>query len=398
MEFTHKPKNKVVLGLGYGDEGKGMAVAHEVIRALAFGLTPVVVRFNGGPQAAHNVRVVGDDGNVLHHTHSQFGSGALLGADTIITKGMLFDPFSVANEASHLSFVTKSDSISKLMVDMACPVILPIHVYANQHLERGRGKHRHGSTGRGIGIARACEHACKTGDVDPHMLIDVKSLFQPNILLAKMQFWCKWISSQYGVEMEEPSMGLAEDISNGVRRLNAYGMRVSEHTTDIVRENIINFHCVIFEGSQGLLLDRRYGTFPHVTYGDMSAYGAFEVAGCKVPVMGVTRSYQTRHGNGPFPTEGTYDAPEVDNITTTWAGKFRTGLLDAAMFKSVTSWEPVDELAVSCMDRYPGKFCGYDHEVIETGPERFLSHLEHVAQAPVTVVGYGNTVGQWTDR
>ena len=217
--FKHEPTHKVVLGLGYGDEGKGMAVAHEVARALAFGLRPIVVRFNGGPQAAHNVRVQTDDGNVMHHTHSQFGSGALLGAKTILAKGMLFDPLAVAREASHLSFVTKRDVMPDLMVDKACPVVLPIHAYANQQLERIRGNERHGSTGRGIGVARACEHACKTGLVDRDMLIDVRSLFNATELNSKMRFWCEWISKQFHIEVDVPIGGFADDMSDGMRRL-----------------------------------------------------------------------------------------------------------------------------------------------------------------------------------
>ena len=78
-----KPVPAAIVGLGFGDEGKGMAVAHEVGRSRACGLDAMVVRFNGGPQAAHNVRVVDRDGNIRHHTHAQFGSGTLLGARII---------------------------------------------------------------------------------------------------------------------------------------------------------------------------------------------------------------------------------------------------------------------------------------------------------------------------
>lgn len=398
MEFKHEPAHKVVLGLGYGDEGKGMAVAHEVARALAFGLRPIVVRFNGGPQAAHNVRVQTDDGNVMHHTHSQFGSGALLGAQTILAKGMLFDPLAVAREASHLSFVTKRDVMPDLMVDNACPVVLPIHAYVNQQLERTRGDERHGSTGRGIGVARACEHACKTGLVDRDMLIDVRSLFNATELNSKMRFWCEWISKQFHIEVDVPIGGFADDMSDGMRRLVWDGMCVSEFTDDIVRSSMRNGRCAIFEGSQGLLLDERYGAFPHVTYGDMTADGAFDVAGCRLPVMGVTRSYQTRHGAGPLPTEGTYDAPEEDNGTSEWAGKFRTGLFDGDTFSALMVKEGVDEIAVSCMDRYPGRYCDEFGGRVESDADDFILALENMAHAPVTVVGNGNMVHQWGDR
>lgn len=395
MAFKYKPTHKVVLGLGYGDEGKGMAVAHEVARALSFGLDPLVVRFNGGPQAAHNVRVQ-VDGHALHHTHAQFGSGSLFGAKTVLAKGMLFDPLAVASEASHLSYVTKQDVMKDLVVDVACPVVLPIHAYANQRLELMRGDRRHGSTGRGIGIARACEHACRSGDVDPDMLIDVRTLFDEAILHSKMAFWCNWISRRYSIRLDEPERSLAKSVSEGMRTLCAYGLRVTEFSEGLVRHHMRDGF-VIFEGSQGLLLDERYGTFPHVTYGDMTAKGAFDVAGCELPVMGVTRSYQTRHGAGPLYTEGTYDAPEDDNGTTTWAGKFRTGLLDIDRFQLVTTCEVFNEIAVSCMDRYPWRFWHASGEV-EDDADDFIRDLELYAKAPVRVIGRGNMVHQWEDR
>lgn len=398
MDFKHEPTHKVVLGLGYGDEGKGMAVAHEVARALAFGLRPLVVRFNGGPQAAHNVRVQTEDGEILHHTHSQFGSGALLGAKTILTKGMLFDPLSVASEASHLSFVTKRDVMPELMVDKACPVVLPIHAYANRQLERNRGERRHGSTGRGIGAARMCEHACKSGDVDPDMLIDVRSLFDATSLHDKTRFWTDWISRRYAIDMPETDMRLAEDLADGMRHLVECGLRVTEFADETVRSSMHDGHCVIFEGSQGLLLDERYGMFPHVTYGDMTADGAFDVAGRVLPVMGVTRSYQTRHGAGPLLTEGTYDAPEEDNGTTEWAGGFRTGLFDADKFELVTSCERFSEIAVSHMDSYPGRYCRHGLDEVDADADTFIWDIELLSNALVTVIGKGNMVHQWEDR
>lgn len=228
------------------------------------------------------------------------------------------------------------------------------------------------------------------------MLIDVRTLFDEKSLHSKMRFWCDWISRKYSIRLEEPEQSLAKDISWGMRNLCAYGLRVTEFSEGLVRHHMRN-GCVIFEGSQGLLLDERYGSFPHVTYGDMTASGAFDVAGCELPVMGVTRSYQTRHGAGPLYTEGTYDAPEDDNGTTPWAGKFRTGLLDIDWLKVVTTCEHFDEIAVSCMDRYPGRFW-YALREVEDDADDFIRDLGVHAKAPVRVIGKGNMVHQWEDR
>src|SRR5689334_2296700 len=104
-----------VAGLGFGDEGKGTIVDALVDRHKA----PLVVRYTGGPQAAH--RVVLPDGR--EHIFSQFGSGTFSGARTFLSRHMLVDPISMANEAKHLRKVGVGDAYELLTVDVDAPVV-----------------------------------------------------------------------------------------------------------------------------------------------------------------------------------------------------------------------------------------------------------------------------------
>src|SRR5690349_8592758 len=110
----------LVLDLAYGDCGKGTIVDF-LTRAHAADL---VVRFNGGPQAGHNV--VTPDGR--HHTFSQFGSGTFVPAvRTLLSRFMLIEPYAMVNEAAHLAELAVTDALDRLMIDARCPVITPAH-------------------------------------------------------------------------------------------------------------------------------------------------------------------------------------------------------------------------------------------------------------------------------
>ena len=403
---------KIVIGLGFGDEGTGMAVAHEVEKSIADGHRPVVVRFNGGPQAQHNVRIV-CDGKVIHHTHSQFGSGALLGAKTYIAKGMLVDLDALIWEGEHLRDITGENPFTSVVIDKRCPVMLPMYARVNQELEYGRGDKRHGSTGRGVGIARACIDAEPISKTVSGAVVRVSDVLTGRYLMKQLEAWPLWLSREYGVSVPNESEIWAYDLCKARDKLMILGVRF-DYVDELVKKSVESKQ-VIFEGSQGVLLDKRVGWFPHVTYGDMDAFEARRLCGeHRAKVIGVTRSYQTRHGFGPMPTEGTCDIPEIDNETYEWAGVFRTGLLDIPNLARAADSTCVDEIAVSHMDSYPGrcvtrwegtsKVDGIDRYVpcgmcIEDMDEdTFISTIEDECHAPVTVIGRGPITDAWQDR
>src|SRR5215472_7367567 len=134
----------LVVDLAFGDSGKGSIVDY-LVRTRGAG---TVVRFNGGPQAGHNV--VTPDGR--HHTFSQFGSGTFVaGVHTILSRFMLIEPYALLNEEKHLAEIGVNDALLRLHIDPHCRVITPIHQAANRLREFARGEARHGTCGLGVG-------------------------------------------------------------------------------------------------------------------------------------------------------------------------------------------------------------------------------------------------------
>src|SRR5687767_10013422 len=134
----------LVIDLAFGDCGKGAVVDFLTRRQHAH----TVVRFNGGPQAGHNV--VTPDGR--HHTFSQFGSGTFVpGVRTLLSRFMLIEPYALLNEAKHLAQVGVPDALGRLIIDRRSPVITPAHQAANRLRELARGDAAHGTCGMGVG-------------------------------------------------------------------------------------------------------------------------------------------------------------------------------------------------------------------------------------------------------
>jgi adenylosuccinate synthase len=336
---------------------------------------------------------------------------------TYITRGMLFDPLAFVNEGSHLSKTLGRNAFKDVMVDTDCPVVLPLHVMANRDIE---GRLRHGSTGSGVGVARKWLDAAANNDADPEMVVCLDDLGDSVELFEKLRYWQDVIGSSY----DNSSLWQlsADDLWAWAKRLaNAHDTIYGPCIDNPERWKNIDYllrdegTAVVFEGSQGMLLDKRVGWFPHVTYGDMDAFEARRLCGdVRATVIGVTRSYQTRHGNGPLPSEGTCDISERDNVTSEWAGEFRTGLLDVPSLARAASATCADEIAVSHMDRYPGAYVGawhrwrhdegidrevpYDPFVVKSDEGRLIKRIEDCCHAPVTIVGSGPTTDDWHDR
>lgn len=376
MDLDGKPS--CVIGLGYGDEGKGMTTAFLAQRAQEDYGRSVVVRYNGGPQAAHNVRLKTPDGRTLHHTFSQLGAGTLTGAATILSEHTLLQPYALAKEVSALISETGKNPLPLLSVDPKTPLLLPVHAQCNRILETNRAKNgkRHGSTGMGVGVARDYELAMKeagTMDAVPTAF----DLARPFLLADKMQAQAEWLGKRWGMDFHY-SRAQAEDQATELHLMysdfTAGGLEFIP-AWEALQDYRWTPGAVVFEGSQGILLDLRYGFFPHVTYGWMDAGNAIELARraslAEPLVVGCTRTYSTRHGNGPFPPEGTFDVEEVDNGTGVWQGAFRTGLLDLPMLAYGSSIVKPDVLSVSCEDLYPGRvitsWSGLDGKQVDPG-------------------------------
>lgn len=344
-------KHKIVVGLGFGDEGKG-TVVDALCAKDDYGF---VVRFSGGPQAAHNV--VLDDGT--HHTFSQFGSGTFSGTRTILSRYMLINPFNMVVEADALQKKIGYDPMELLYISENSLVITDLHVRANRIREKRRGDARHGSCGQGVGEAQRMALEA------PHLALYAKDLINMSLeeLAARLQEINRYYVLDLGIG------GLYDGIVFWDNIARPYKNLIADRPFNVISDKKIshfikNSSCV-FEGSQGVLLDEWNGFHPYTTWSTTTSMNAFNLlftAGVDdrdAEVIGVTRTYQTRHGAGPFPSEWTYETSakrylmsrEVHNSWGEFQGGWRVGNLDLTLLEySKKVMGRIDSIALTHMD------------------------------------------------
>jgi adenylosuccinate synthase len=382
----------VVVGLGFGDEGKG-----SVVDALCRdGSVTAVVRFNGGAQAAHNV-VAGE----RHHTFSQFGSGTLSGTPTLLSRHVLVEPIALATEARELAALGVPDPLSLVSVDAAALLTTPIHVAANRAREDARGAGRHGSCGRGIGetvwYSLAARRGAGPGDVVEDQVVPhppgtpptVGDCGDPARLRRRLDDLARFYEpliagSEHGFPAVEELVSLYRDFAGAVRTVSGdeVGRRADRGR-------------LVFEGAQGVLLDQWRGFHPHTTWSTVTPDVARGLLGARrATVLGVTRTYQTRHGAGPLPTEdaGVLDRfPEAHNGTGRYQGAWRAGHLDEVLLRYATAaCGGVDALAVTHLDRVASGLAvatahrtpsGADLTGLPLGPAGALRHQRELTES-----------------
>ncbi len=353
----------VVVGLGLGDEGKG-ALVDALVREQG---ATLVVRFNGGCQAAHHV--VSPEGRV--HCFSQFGAGTLVaGVETQLTRFVAVDPRAMEREEDALRRLGVEDAFARLRVDPRCVVVTPFHAALNRIRELCRGEGRHGSVGLGVGEAlldaeRPGIPVIRFGDARaPERLVaTLRLLWRMKIDLAEQLVdraargaLDEAAASEEMARLRSPEA--IEPLVASMRRL------VEEHGVRLREGLDLDAHAVtVFEGAQGALLDRDHGFFPHVTPSRTTFAQArllLEEASFpgEIERFGVMRAYATRHGQGPLPSEDPALAarlPEPHNGAQGFQGAFRVGWLDAVAARyarRITGG--VDTLALSCLDRLAG--------------------------------------------
>lgn len=411
MDAHLRDGHVIVVGLGFGDEGKGA-----VVDALCHD-APVtsVVRFNGGAQAAHNV-VVGD----RHHTFSQFGSGTLAGVPTHLSRHVLVEPIALAGEARALAELGVADPLRQLSIDADALLTTPVHVAANRAREDARGEARHGSCGKGIGetawYALLAARGAARGDTvegqevpgDPGPPPTVGDCAHPAVLRAKLDALARCY---------EPLIGAGPSVDDLVSLYRDFAGAVRVTTGDEVGR-LADRGRLVFEGAQGVLLDQWRGFHPHTTWSTVTPDNARDLLGHRrATVLGVTRTYQTRHGAGPFPTEDDHVLarfPERHNDTGRYQGSWRAGHLDAVLLRyAVDACGGVDALAVTHLDaRDLHVATAYDAPLPATDLTAFLDHrtptltampdpaawLADHLDVPVLVTGAGPNRTDYTVR
>lgn len=368
-------KASAVIGANFGDEGKGLATDYLAAQAVASGKRTAVIRFNGGSQAAHTVVPPNEGPHVFQH----FGAGTFAGADTILSRNFIVNPITLIKEREALA---KRKYYPILYIDRTAPVTTPYDMIINQRVEEMRGSKKHGSCGMGINETlrrneqeefslRVFDIYWKTEDVLKKRLKDIRSKWLPR-RLTQLGFY----ASDFADIMRFCEKEVFEDeFIYCVRQ-----MQQRDSLTMFDVSHVHRFGAVIFEGAQGLLLDQGHEFFPHVTPSNTGLKNVLEIcraAGIQsVDVRYVTRTYMTRHGAGPFPTERPdLKFEDETNQPNSFQGGLRFGLLDFdTMYQSIS--EDIARAKDSNVEVNPGLFVTCVDQIPSTGLKAIFCNSE----------------------
>jgi adenylosuccinate synthase len=340
----------ITVGLGFGDEGKGATVDF-LTRTLEADL---VVRYCGGSQAGHNVEL--PDGR--RHAFSQFGAGTLVAPDpprTYLGPNVIVDPLALAREARHLTELGVRDPIRLLTIHPRSLVATHWLRTLNRLRELSRGDARHGSCGQGIGEARSYwlrygEDAVFAADLRNLERLRHKLELQRQQTLLELQDFIDRVNTDALREFDLWELN-AEAVACDLHEALPDGLAIDAA--------VPVFRTAVFEGAQGVLLDEYRGFHPHTTWNTVTPHHAWELvhaAGVEaVAVLGVTRAYTTRHGEGPLPTfsAGLTDRlRDVGNPWNRWQGSLRCGWLDLPLVRYAAAVAgPLDGIVVNHLDQ-----------------------------------------------
>ena len=329
---------KVVVGVQWGDEGKGKII--DILASRA----DVVIRSQGGNNAGHTVE---NNGEVykLHLIPS-----GILYKDTLclIGCGVVIDPKVILQEIDGL--IARGIDCKNLRIDPRAHVIMPWHIALDGLSEKKRGNAEIGTTRRGIGpcyMDKAERCGIRMYDLVHPELFREKAMsvgILKNDLITKLY-------------EEEPI-----DLETVIEEYVAYGKRLEQYIDDV---SVLAFEAckagknVLFEGAQGTLLDLDMGTYPFVTSSHPVSGGVCVGTGVGPTmigeVIGVAKAYTTRVGKGPFPTELNDDMGELirqrgHEFGTTTGRPRRTGWFDAVILRHAVRVNGLTGLAINKLD------------------------------------------------
>lgn len=386
-------KRVVVLGSQWGDEGKGKIV--DLIAKEA----DFVVRFQGGHNAGHTLVIDGQK-TILH----LIPSGILQkGVVAILAPGMVISPKALCQEMDSLieQGITVGDN---LWVSEQATLLLPYHIALDKAREKAVSKI--GTTQRGIGPAyedKVARRAFKMGEVfdRPNIEADIQEILK----------YYNFILTEYH-QAEPVSFELVKAELDLVRqRLRSHIRNTTTPLHDAIEQNKM----ILFEGAQGTLLDIDHGTYPYVTSSHTIAGGIPASCGIALnaieEVIGVTKAYCTRVGNGPFPTEllndlGAQIQKQGQEFGATTGRPRRCGWFDAVMARYSARVNGLTALAITKMDVLDTltelKICTayqYQGKQIVTPPAHALA-LSECEPIYETLPGWQQTtkgITQWSD-
>lgn len=336
-------KNVVVIGTQWGDEGKGKIVD------LLTQSVQVVVRYQGGHNAGHTLKINGEktvlrlipSGMLRPHVFCYIGNGVVL------------SPQALLEEISELEG-KGIDIRGRLRISQACPLILPCHVALDKARESHMGSAAIGTTGRGIGPAyedKIARRALKVGDLLHPQRFATK--------LTELLHYHNFILKHY---YQQPEVELNALLDRAHGWAEALRTMVCDVTT-CLHQHREKGDSILFEGAQGVYLDVDHGTYPFVTSSNTCVGSVVNGAGFGPRyldyILGITKAYTTRVGGGPFPTElqneiGQQLATRGNEFGAVTGRPRRCGWLDTVLLRRAIELNSITGLCMTKLDVLDG--------------------------------------------
>ncbi len=332
-------KNVVVVGSQWGDEGKGKIVDWLSSEA------DVVVRFQGGHNAGHTLVIDG-----VTYKLRLLPSGIVRkNKISIIGNGVVVDPWALLDEIEEANSKGVQINKSNFILSEAATLILPFHREMDEIREDSAGSSKIGTTRRGIGPA----YEDKVGRRSIRVM-DLASKKNLESRLSVVLGHHNAIRMGLGKPIYEKSK-LLEDLLKIAPNILQYSAPVWRKIDQFKSEN----KKILFEGAQGILLDVDHGTYPYVTSSNTVAASAATGSGCGPNsinfVLGITKAYTTRVGEGPFPTEltdniGNHLGEKGHEFGTVTSRKRRCGWFDGVLVRQTIKISGIDGIALTKLD------------------------------------------------
>jgi adenylosuccinate synthase len=331
-------KVDVLLGLQWGDEGKGKIVDFLADRY------DIIARYQGGPNAGHTIKIK-DNTFVLHTIPSGIFRE---GVTNVIGNGVVVDPITLCKEMDGLKAIGV-DTIDRLLIARKAHLILPTHRLLDAASEASKGKKKIGSTLRGIGptyMDKTGRNGLRVGDImSPNFSAKYESIREKHLSLLKI-----YPGVEFDLETEEEKWKESIEKISHLKQINC---------EEYINRSVNSGKKVLAEGAQGSMLDIEYGTYPYVTSSNTITAGVctgLGIAPQKIgEVIGITKAYCTRVGSGPFPTELHGDEGEElrkygKEFGATTGRPRRCGWIDIPQLKYAIMINGVTQIAITKTD------------------------------------------------
>ncbi len=345
--------NIAIIGLSWGDEGKGKFVDYLAQKA------DIVVRFNGGNNAGHTINACG-----VKYKFKLMPSGAPLEKECVIANGCVIDPKVLLEEIDSLKKLKKKIN---LKLSSTAHVIFPFHRILDGLEEKAKGKYSAGTTKRGIGPTYS-DKAARWG-------LRIYDLINPEILKPKLEMLYKIKKNL--IQIYDPNWDV--DIKAIYDEYKSYGEQLKPYVIDTayyLNQVVDSGKKIVFEGAQGSLLCIDHGFYPFGTSSNANALGIS--AGTGIPpkkigkVLGIIKAYTSRVGEGKFPTELFNNTSEIireqgHEYGTVTGRPRRVGWLDLFNIKYGIMLNGIENVVITLLDALEGispiKMCtGYELE------------------------------------